>query len=282
VLALHARANARVGTTDTRKVSGSPRCGRLERTAAWHQKRRRRWLARRGRSALAAEACDCELQNAQFVPQQQSARHPPGLSQNGALRRPHHMRPQLPDSGGCRSATNREQRCAALGAVALPAGTTVWQGHLPRVGDGDLFAADASALWVGLRCLWVPGARFNHGQAAYSRPLAFPRALPINPGGLGGRSIRWRGSSVHWVCCEGLSGSCRETVTSVGPPSAHDHCQGSHRSPRSPVGSWTTGGSRRLVSRRVRLSERLAVPRGFPRAGFTMRVNATTIAPIGL
>jgi hypothetical protein len=150
--------------------------------AASHQKRRRRWLARRGRSALAAEACDCELQNAQFVPQQQSARHPPGLSQNGALRRPHHMRPQLPDSGGCRSATNREQRCAALGAVALPAGTTVGQGHLARVGDGDLFAADASALWVGLRSLWVPCARFNHGQAAYSQPIGFPRALPINRG----------------------------------------------------------------------------------------------------
>ena len=55
------------------------------------------------------------------------------------------------------------QRCAALGAVALPAGTTVGQGHLPRVGDGDLCAVDASALWVRLRCLWVPCARFNHG-----------------------------------------------------------------------------------------------------------------------
>jgi hypothetical protein len=89
-------------------------------------------------------------------------------AENGEVRRRHHMRPRLADSAGRRSATNREQRCAALGAVALPAGTTVWQGHLPRVGDGDLFAADASALWVGLRCLWVPGARFNHGQAAYS------------------------------------------------------------------------------------------------------------------
>ena len=41
VLALRARAYARVGTTDTRKVSGSPRCGRLERTAAWHHEQRR-------------------------------------------------------------------------------------------------------------------------------------------------------------------------------------------------------------------------------------------------
>jgi hypothetical protein len=76
-------------------------------------------------------------------------------AENGALRRPHHIRPRLADSVGRRSATNREQRCAALGAVALPAGTTVGQGHLPRVGDGDLLAADASALWVGFRCLWV-------------------------------------------------------------------------------------------------------------------------------
>ena len=50
---------------------------------------------------------------------------------NGTLRRPHQMRPQLGDSAGRRSAMNREQRCAALGAVALPAGTTVGQGHLP-------------------------------------------------------------------------------------------------------------------------------------------------------
>ena len=131
--------------------------------------------------ALAAEACDCELQNAQFVPQQQSARHSSGLSQNGALGRPHHVRPRLADSGGCRSATNREQGCAALGAVALPAGTTVGEGHLARVGDGDLFAADASALWVGLRCLWVPCARFNHGQAAYSRPIGLPAGAANQP-----------------------------------------------------------------------------------------------------
>jgi hypothetical protein len=57
------------------------------------------------------------------------------------------------------------------------------------------------------------------------------------------------------VCCEGLSGSCHETVTSVKRPTAHDHSQGSHRSPRSPVGSWTTARSRRPVSPRVRLRE---------------------------
>jgi hypothetical protein len=53
-----------------------------------------------------------------------------------------------------------------LGAVALPAGTTVGQGHLPRVGDGDLLAADASALWRGFRCLWLSCARFNHGPGS--------------------------------------------------------------------------------------------------------------------
>jgi hypothetical protein len=95
--------------------------------------------------------------------------------------RPHHMRPRLADSAGRRSAANREHWCAALGAVALPAGTTVGQGHLLRVGDGDLFAADASALWVGLRCLWVPCARFNHGQAAYSRPIGFPAGAANQP-----------------------------------------------------------------------------------------------------
>jgi hypothetical protein len=109
---------------------------------------------------------------------------------NGTLRRPHQMRPQLGDSAGRRSATNREQRCAALGAVALPAGTTVGQRHLPRVGDRDLLAADTSALWAGLRRLWVPSARFNHGHQHIPGRLAFSRALPINLGGLGGRSIR--------------------------------------------------------------------------------------------
>jgi hypothetical protein len=48
-------------------------------------------------------------------------------------------------------------------------------------------------------------------------PLAFPRALPITPADLR-PEIRWRGLSVHWVCCEGLSGSCDETVTGVKPP----------------------------------------------------------------
>jgi hypothetical protein len=174
---------------------------------------------------------------------------------NGTLRRPHQMRPQLGDSAGRRSAANREQRCAALGAVALPAGTTVGQRHLPRVGDRDLLTADTSALWAGFRRLWVPCARFNHGPPAYSRAIGFLAGGANQPRRTCGRSIRWRGSSVHWVCCEGLPASCHEPVTCVKAPTAQDHSQGSHRSPRLPVGSRTTARSRRPVSPRVRLRE---------------------------
>jgi len=53
-------------------------------------------------------------------------------------------------SAAWRSAPNREQRGPALRAVALPAGTTVGQGHLPRVGDRYLLAADAPALRAGV------------------------------------------------------------------------------------------------------------------------------------
>src|SRR5450755_2846734 len=70
------------------------------------------------------------------------------------------------------------------GPVALPAGTTVGQRQLPRVGDRDLLAADTSALWAGLRRLWVPCARFNHGHQHIPGRLAISRALPINRGGL--------------------------------------------------------------------------------------------------
>ena len=44
----------------------------------------------------------------------------------------------------------------------------------------------------------------------------------------------------------------------------------------------TTARSRRPVSRGVRLARVLAMPGGFPRPRFTMRVNAMMIAPIGL
>jgi hypothetical protein len=109
---------------------------------------------------------------------------------NGTLRRPHRMRPQLGDSAGRRSAANREQRCAALGAVALPAGTTVGQRHLLRVGDRDLLTADTSALWAGFRRLWVLCARFNHGPPAYSRAIGFLAGAANEPRRTCGRSIR--------------------------------------------------------------------------------------------
>ena len=47
-----------------------------------------------------------------------------------------------PGASRCpRPATNRKQRRAALGTVALPTGPTVGQGYLVRVGDRDLLAA---------------------------------------------------------------------------------------------------------------------------------------------
>ena len=72
-------------------------------------------------------------------------------------------------SAARRFAADREQGGAALGAVALPAGTTVGQGHLPRVGDGDLLAADAPGLRAGVLCLSVPRAPLTHARQAYSR-----------------------------------------------------------------------------------------------------------------
>ena len=143
--------------TDDEQASGRPLGGLL--------------LCRRSRSGGRAAALSQVVQPAECRPPRR---------ERGATR-PHHMRPRLADSAGRRSAANREHWCAALGAVALPAGTTVGQGHLLRVGDGDLFAADASALWVGLRCLWVPCARFNHGQAAYSRPIGFHAGAANQP-----------------------------------------------------------------------------------------------------
>jgi hypothetical protein len=51
-----------------------------------------------------------------------------------------------------RPATDRKQRGAALGTVALPTRPTVGEGYLVRVGDGDLLAADATTLRSGIPC----------------------------------------------------------------------------------------------------------------------------------
>lgn len=169
-------------------------------------------------------ASTCRIAGGTELVGQRAARRSPnrasaGLhADNGTLRRPHQMRPQLGDSAGRRSATNREQRCAALGAVALPAGPTVGQRHLPRVGDRDLLAADTSALWAGVRPLWVPCARFNHGHQHIPGRLAFSRALPINRGGLAAGASAGEARRCIGFCCEGLSGSCHETVTCVKAP----------------------------------------------------------------
>ena len=64
-------------------------------------------------------------------------------------------------------AADSEQRRAAFRAVALPAGPTVRQGHLPRVGNGHLLTADAPPLraWV----VYLVGGRLTHVRQAYFR-----------------------------------------------------------------------------------------------------------------
>jgi hypothetical protein len=68
-------------------------------------------------------------------------------------------------SAARRFAADSEQWRAASRAVALPAGPTVRQGDLARVGDGDLLAADAPALWAWV--LFLVGVRLNHVPQAY-------------------------------------------------------------------------------------------------------------------
>ena len=50
-------------------------------------------------------------------------------------------------------AADSEQWAAALRAVALPAGTTIGQRHLPRVSDHHFLTADAPCLRAGILCL---------------------------------------------------------------------------------------------------------------------------------
>lgn len=75
---------------------------------------------------------------------------------------------------GCTA--DREQRGATCGAVTLPAGATVGQGHLPRIGDGDLLATDTPALRALFLCLC---ARVNHGDELRTvSPLKYGTATP--------------------------------------------------------------------------------------------------------
>jgi hypothetical protein len=87
--------------------------------------------------------------------------------------------------------------------------------------------------------------------------------------------------SVYWICCEGLSGSCHETLTSVKP---------SYRTRSQSRISSLAAIARRIADGRALkapgqsscpVARVLAMPRGFLRSRFTMRVNATTIAAIG-
>jgi hypothetical protein len=67
-----------------------------------------------------------------------------------------------------RPATDRKQRGAALGTVALPTGATVGQSYLVCVGNGDLLAADASTLRSRIR---RGGVRVGHAEQHIRRGL---------------------------------------------------------------------------------------------------------------
>ena len=67
-----------------------------------------------------------------------------------------------------RPATDRKQRGAALGTVALPTGATVGQSYLACVGNRDLCAADASTLRSRIGCGW---RRVGHVEQHIRRGL---------------------------------------------------------------------------------------------------------------
>ena len=104
-------------------------------------------------------------------------------------------------SAGRRFAADSEQRRAAFGAVALPAGPTVRQCHLARLGDGDLLAADAPALWAGV--LYLVGVRLNHLRQAYFGAMCLLCGAPQS---LGGSLRRPRAPAIRF----GASASRRE------------------------------------------------------------------------
>jgi hypothetical protein len=164
-----------------------------------------------------------------------------------------------PASAARRFAADREQRGAALGAVALPAGTTVGQGHLPRVGDVDLFAADAPGLRPGCLCFSVPRAPLTHARQAYSR-LASCSARPS----------RVRGECVFTVAerpcfAQSSGGPCARARS---PPTTSPT-----RSAACPT-SWPASASSRATgaagrtTRRARPTRQVRRPRrGDPRTG---------------
>ena len=85
---------------------------------------------------------------------------------------------------------------------------------------------------------------------------------------------------MHWVCCEGLPGSCDETVTGVKPP---------YRTRSQSRISSLAAIARRIADDRAlkapgqpscSVARVLAMPGGFPRPRFTIRVNTMMIAPI--
>ena len=67
-----------------------------------------------------------------------------------------------------RPATDRKQRGAALGTVALPTGATVGQSYRACVGNRDLCSADASTLRSGIGWCWL---RVGHTEQHIRRGL---------------------------------------------------------------------------------------------------------------
>ena len=118
-------------------------------------------------------------------------------------------------SAARRFTARSEQGAAALRAVALPAGTTVWQGHLPRVGDRHLLAADAPGVRAGVLCLGGLRAPLNHARQAYSRQGAFMHgAARTSRRSVGGDMIRLASSTPTSISGTGRASGSTMLVTS--------------------------------------------------------------------
>ena len=93
-------------------------------------------------------------------------------------------RPRRGASAARRFAADREQRGTALGAVALPAGTTVGQGHFPGVGDGDLLAADTPGLRAGVPVSSAASSTQPWPPSIFAARVPFMRGAARNHAGV--------------------------------------------------------------------------------------------------
>jgi hypothetical protein len=130
---------------------------------------------------------------------------PPRRGDPGPAQAPKRPQPSVAGGAVIRPSFYSEQPCAALGGVARPAGTTVGQGHLLRVGDDDLVRRRRICP-VGR----APGASgclalgSTNGKAAYSRPIGLPAGAVNQPRRICGRSdplARLGGALVYCRAC---------------------------------------------------------------------------------